>query len=155
MPPDATEGMLLDMIGPARSSILARRQRISGITASRLIATRSMPGGCAASSNWSPRKVNGAVGAEGPRPRHRRAPSFVSYVATVVEVAIDTRASNGAVRVDTAIDCGTFVNPERIESQIEGAAIMGLSLAKYGEVTFKDGRVVQNNFDDFPGRADR
>ncbi len=53
-------------------------------------------------------------------------------------------------RVDTAIDCGTYINPERIQSQIEGAAIMGLSLAKYGEISFKDGRVKQKNFDDFP-----
>jgi isoquinoline 1-oxidoreductase beta subunit len=52
-------------------------------------------------------------------------------------------------RVDTAIDCGTYINPERIQSQIEGAAIMGLSLAKYGEISFKDGRVQQKNFDDF------
>jgi isoquinoline 1-oxidoreductase beta subunit len=53
-------------------------------------------------------------------------------------------------QVDTAIDCGMFVNPERIRSQIEGAAIMGLSLAKYGEITFKNGKVQQGNFDDFP-----
>ena len=53
-------------------------------------------------------------------------------------------------RVDTAIDCGTYVNPERIQSQIEGAAIMGLSLAKHGAITFKDGKVQQGNFDDFP-----
>ncbi len=53
-------------------------------------------------------------------------------------------------QVDTAIDCGTYVNPERIQSQIEGAAIMGLSLARYGEITFKDGRVQQSNFDGFP-----
>ncbi len=76
--------------------------------------------------------------------------SFVSYVATVVEVAIDDKGNLTIPRVDTAIDCGTFVNPERIQSQIEGAAIMGLSLAKHGELTFKDGRVVQGNFDDFP-----
>jgi isoquinoline 1-oxidoreductase beta subunit len=76
--------------------------------------------------------------------------SFVSYVATVVEVAIDAQGKLTVPRVDTAIDCGTFVNPERIESQVQGAAVMGLALAKYGEVTFKNGRVVQSNFDDFP-----
>jgi len=75
--------------------------------------------------------------------------SFVSYIATIVEVAVDDKGKLTIPRVDTAIDCGTFVNPERIQSQIEGAAIMGLSLAKHGEVTFKDGRVVQGNFDDF------
>jgi isoquinoline 1-oxidoreductase subunit beta len=75
--------------------------------------------------------------------------SFVSYIATIVEVAIDEKGKLSVPRVDTAIDCGTYVNPERIQSQIEGAAIMGLSLAKYGEITFKNGRVQQGNFDDF------
>jgi len=76
--------------------------------------------------------------------------SFVSYIATIVEVAVDDKGKLTVPRVDTAIDCGTYVNPERIQSQIEGAAIMGLSLAKYGEITFKDGKVQQRNFDDFP-----
>ncbi|UTD25697.1 molybdopterin cofactor-binding domain-containing protein [Bradyrhizobium sp. WD16] len=76
--------------------------------------------------------------------------SFVSYIATVIEVAVDDKGKLSVPRVDTAIDCGTFVNPERIQSQLEGAAIMGLSLAKHGEVTFRNGRVQQKNFDDFP-----
>jgi isoquinoline 1-oxidoreductase beta subunit len=76
--------------------------------------------------------------------------SFVSYIATIVEVSVDAKGKLSVPRVDTAIDCGTFVNPERIQSQIEGAAIMGLSLAKYGEISFKDGKVQQGNFDDFP-----
>jgi len=76
--------------------------------------------------------------------------SFVSYIATIVEVAVDDKGKLTVPRVDTAIDCGTYVNPERIHSQIEGAAIMGLSLAKYGEITFKNGKVQQGNFDDFP-----
>ncbi len=76
--------------------------------------------------------------------------SFVSYVATIVEVSVDDKGKLAVHQVDTAIDCGVFVNPERIQSQIEGAAIMGLSLAKHGEVTFKDGKVQQGNFDDFP-----
>jgi isoquinoline 1-oxidoreductase subunit beta len=75
--------------------------------------------------------------------------SFVSYIATVVEVAVDDKGKLTVPRVDTAIDCGTYVNPERIQSQIEGAAIMGLSLAKYGEITFKDGKVDQKNYDDY------
>jgi isoquinoline 1-oxidoreductase beta subunit len=76
--------------------------------------------------------------------------SFVSYIATIVEVSVDDKGKLSVPQVDTAIDCGMFVNPERIRSQIEGAAIMGLSLAKYGEITFKDGKVQQGNFDDFP-----
>jgi isoquinoline 1-oxidoreductase beta subunit len=75
--------------------------------------------------------------------------SFVSYIATVVEVAVDDKGNITIPRVDTAIDCGFCVNPERVASQIEGAAVMGLTLAKYGEISFKDGRVEQSNFNDF------
>ena len=75
--------------------------------------------------------------------------SFVSYIATVVEVAVDDKGNFTIPRVDTAIDCGFCVNPERVRSQIEGAAVMGLSLAKYGEITFKNGRVEQGNFNDY------
>ncbi|ABQ37912.1 xanthine dehydrogenase family protein molybdopterin-binding subunit [Bradyrhizobium sp. BTAi1] len=76
--------------------------------------------------------------------------SFVSYIATIVEVSVDDKGKLLVHQVDSAIDCGVFVNPERIQSQLEGAAIMGLSLAKYGEVSFKNGRVQQRNFDDHP-----
>jgi isoquinoline 1-oxidoreductase beta subunit len=75
--------------------------------------------------------------------------SFVSYIATVVEVEVDAKGNITVPRVDTAIDCGFCVNPERVRSQIEGAAVMGLTLAKYGEISFKKGRVEQGNFNDF------
>jgi isoquinoline 1-oxidoreductase beta subunit len=75
--------------------------------------------------------------------------SFVSYVASVVEVAVDDKGKLTVPRIDTAIDCGFAANPERIRSQIEGAAAMGLSIAKYGEISFKNGRAQQNNFDGF------
>jgi isoquinoline 1-oxidoreductase subunit beta len=76
--------------------------------------------------------------------------SFVSYIATIVEVSVGEKGKLTVHQVDTAIDCGFYINPERIQSQIEGAAIMGLSLAKYGEITFKDGKVQQSNFGDYP-----
>ncbi len=75
--------------------------------------------------------------------------SFVSYIATVVHVVVDDRGQFSIPRVDTAIDCGYCVHPERVRSQIEGAAVMGLTLAKYGEITFKDGAVEQSNFHDY------
>jgi len=75
--------------------------------------------------------------------------SFVTYTATVVEVVVDNKGNISIPRVDTAVDCGFYVNPERIRSQTEGAAVMGLSLAKYGEITLKNGRVEQSNFDDY------
>ena len=76
--------------------------------------------------------------------------SFLSYVATVVEVAVDEKGNVSVPRVDTAIDCGFHVNPERIASQIEGAAVMGLSIVKHTKITFKNGRVEQSNFHDYP-----
>jgi isoquinoline 1-oxidoreductase subunit beta len=76
--------------------------------------------------------------------------AFVSYIATVVEVEVDAKGNITVPRVDTAVDCGFCVNPERVRSQIEGAAVMGMTLAKYGEITFKNGRVEQGNFNDSP-----
>jgi isoquinoline 1-oxidoreductase beta subunit len=75
--------------------------------------------------------------------------SFLTYVASVVRVAVDDKGNVSVPQVDTAIDCGFVVNPERIRSQIEGAAVMGLSIAKYTQITFKNGRVQQNNFHDY------
>lgn len=75
--------------------------------------------------------------------------SFLSYVATVVEVGVDRQGKLIIPRVETAIDCGFAVNPERIRSQIEGAAVMGLSNF-IGEISFKNGRAEQSNFDDYP-----
>ena len=75
--------------------------------------------------------------------------SFVTYIATVVEAAVDNDGNVSVPRVDVAVDCGAYVNPERVRSQIEGACIMGLSLALKGEITFKNGRVEQGNFDDY------
>ena len=53
----------------------------------------------------------------------------------MVEVAVSDKGDLTVPRVDTVIDCGFYVNPERIRSQIEGAAVMGLTLTKYGEIT--------------------
>ena len=72
--------------------------------------------------------------------------SFLSYAAAVVEVDIDDQGRIVVPRVDVAFDCGPQVNPERIRSQLEGAVIMGLSLALFGEITFKKGRSQQDNF---------
>ncbi|AJG22048.1 xanthine dehydrogenase family protein molybdopterin-binding subunit [Cupriavidus basilensis] len=72
--------------------------------------------------------------------------SFVTYVAAVVEVVVADDGSISVPRIDMAVDCGAQVNPDRIRSQVEGACIMGISLATTGEITFKDGRAQQDNF---------
>ena len=72
--------------------------------------------------------------------------SFVSYVAAVVEVAVDAKGELTIPRVDIAIDCGATVNPERVTAQMQGACVMGVSAATLGEITFKNGRAQQDNF---------
>jgi len=76
--------------------------------------------------------------------------SFLSYVAAVVEVAVDDDGSWRVPRIDVAIDCGQFVNPDRVKAQQEGAAIFALSLAREGAITAENGRIQQSNFHDFP-----
>jgi len=75
--------------------------------------------------------------------------SFVTYIATVVHVEVGEKGKITIPRVDTAIDCGYCVHPERVRSQLEGAAVMGLTLAKYGEISLKNGAVEQSNFNDY------
>ncbi|WP_077037479.1 xanthine dehydrogenase family protein molybdopterin-binding subunit [Pelomonas sp. KK5] len=72
--------------------------------------------------------------------------SFVSYIAAVVEVAVDAKGNLSIPRVDIAVDCGAMVNPDRVVSQMEGACLNGLSQALMSEITFKDGRVQQDNY---------
>jgi isoquinoline 1-oxidoreductase beta subunit len=72
--------------------------------------------------------------------------SFLSYAAAVVQVAVDSKGGITIPRVDVAFDCGPQVNPDRIRSQLEGAVVMGVSLATLGEITFAKGRAEQDNF---------
>jgi len=72
--------------------------------------------------------------------------SFASYVATVVEVAVDESGKLSIPGVWSAIDAGTVVNPNHVKAQVEGGTIFGLSNALFGEITAKDGAIVQRNF---------
>jgi isoquinoline 1-oxidoreductase beta subunit len=72
--------------------------------------------------------------------------SFLTYVAAVVEVAVNDQGELAIPRVDMAVDCGAQINPERVRAQMEGACVMGVSLATTGEITFKAGRVEQDNY---------
>jgi isoquinoline 1-oxidoreductase beta subunit len=78
------------------------------------------------------------------------AQSFGSYVAEVAEVSIGADGTPRVHRVVAAVDCGMTVNPQTIERQIEGGIVYGLSAALYGRIGFKDGRVEQGNFNDYP-----
>jgi Aerobic-type carbon monoxide dehydrogenase, large subunit CoxL/CutL homologs len=76
--------------------------------------------------------------------------SFLTDVATVVEVEFD---GSGAVRIPqvyTAVDAGIVANPEMVRSQFEGAAVFGASIARTGEITATNGAIDQSNFSDYP-----
>ncbi len=75
--------------------------------------------------------------------------SFVGYTAVVAEVAIGDGGVLTHPRVDIAFDCGAVVNPDRVRSQLEGAVVQGISLATLGEISFRNGRAEQTNFDGY------
>ena len=76
--------------------------------------------------------------------------SFLTYAASVAQVQIDDAGRVRIQRVDTALDAGTVVNPEMVRNQFEGAAVMGTSIAFYGEITATNGVIDQSNFDTYP-----
>lgn len=74
---------------------------------------------------------------------------FGSYVAAVAEVSVAPDGKLTIHRIVAATDPGHAVNPAQIERQVEGSFVYGLSAALYGEITIKDGRVEQENFDTY------
>ncbi|SFU93697.1 isoquinoline 1-oxidoreductase, beta subunit [Methylobacterium sp. 174MFSha1.1] len=75
--------------------------------------------------------------------------SFVTYTAAVAEVEVSPKGEVSVQRVDIAIDSGQQVNPERVRSQLEGAVVMGMGLALTAQISFKNGRAVQDNYDTY------
>ncbi len=75
--------------------------------------------------------------------------SFLTYVATVVEVEVDDQGVIRIPHVYTAVDAGIVVNPEMVRQQFEGAAVFGTSIARTGEITATGGAVDQSNFHDY------
>jgi isoquinoline 1-oxidoreductase beta subunit len=70
-------------------------------------------------------------------------------MANVADVEV---AKSGAVRVRRvvcAVDCGTVVNPDIVRAQIQSGIVFGITAALYGEITLKNGRVEQTNFDTY------
>jgi isoquinoline 1-oxidoreductase beta subunit len=76
--------------------------------------------------------------------------SYGSFVAIVIETSVDDRGKVRVHRVVSAIDCGKYVNPDSVAAQMESGAVFGLSAALYGEITLKNGKVEQSNFDSYP-----
>ncbi len=75
---------------------------------------------------------------------------FGTYMAQVAEVEVAKDGVVNVKRITCAVDCGIAINPDTIEAQVESAIIYGLTAALHGEITLKDGRVEQSNFDTYP-----
>jgi isoquinoline 1-oxidoreductase beta subunit len=96
-------------------------------------------------SGWGKRKHGKGTGVG--IAAHR---SFLSYVATVVEVEVNDHGEVRIPRVDVALDAGLVVNPEATRAQFEGAAVFGASVVRSGEITASKGAIAQSNFQDYP-----
>jgi isoquinoline 1-oxidoreductase beta subunit len=74
---------------------------------------------------------------------------FGNYLAQIAEVEVSKDGEVRLRRVVCAVDCGTVVNPDTVQAQIQSGIIFGATAALYGEITLKDGRVEQSNFDTY------
>ncbi|MHC6152694.1 xanthine dehydrogenase family protein molybdopterin-binding subunit [Bradyrhizobium elkanii] len=74
---------------------------------------------------------------------------FGSYLAQIAEVEVAKDGSVRVHRVVCAMDCGTVVNPDTVQAQLQSGINFGVTAALYGEITLKDGRVEQSNFDSY------
>jgi isoquinoline 1-oxidoreductase beta subunit len=74
---------------------------------------------------------------------------FATYMAQVAEVEVGKDGAVRVRRVVCAVDCGIPVNPDTIQAQIQSAIMFGITAALYGNITVKNGRVEQSNFDTY------
>jgi len=75
--------------------------------------------------------------------------AFGTFLALVVEVAVNPAGEVAVTNVFCAVDCGMVVNPDTVEAQIQGGVIFGITAALYGEITIENGRAQQSNFHDY------
>jgi isoquinoline 1-oxidoreductase subunit beta len=138
---------LLDLIGPARIVPLEykeeeadEKQRYPLDTARlrRVVET------AADKSGWGKKPMGKGRGMG--IAAHR---SFLTYVATVVEVEVDAKGQVHIPAVWTALDAGTVVSPDNVRNQFEGAAVFGTSVALFGEITATNGVIDQSNFNNY------
>lgn len=75
--------------------------------------------------------------------------SFLAYIAAVATVEVDADGKVTIPRMDLAVDVGTIITPDRVHAQMEGAAVFGASLTLFGEITAKNGKIQERNFDSY------
>ena len=135
---------LLDLVGPPRIVDLGSNAEEAGKYPLDTARWRKVIELAAEKSGWG-KRPNGQGRGMGIA-AHR---SFLSYVATVVEVEVNSKGEIGIPNVWTAVDAGTVVSPDNVRNQFEGAAVFGTSLALYSEITATKGIIDQSNFHDY------
>lgn len=98
----------------------------------------------AKAANWK-----GSAATEGRKRGVGVAKAFGTSVAQIAEVSIGPGGVPKVHKVWCAVDCGIAVNPDVIKAQIEGGIGYGLSIALYGNISMKDGRIEQTNFNSY------
>ena len=73
-----------------------------------------------------------------------------SVVAQIVELEVSPQRAVRLHRIYCVVDCGIAFNPDAVVAQMEGGIIFGLTGALLGEISLKDGAVLQKNFDSYP-----
>ena len=135
----AIESFMDELAKKAGKDPVAFRRDMLGKTP-RLIAAIDL---AAAKAGWGgalPARVGRGIAAQ---------TAFGSFVATVAEVEVDSVGEVHVRRVVSAVDTGIAVNPDTIIAQLQGGLIFGITAALYGEITIANGRVQQNNFNDY------
>ena len=73
---------------------------------------------------------------------------YDTYLAQVAEVSVQGNQLK-IHRIVCAIDCGQMVNPDIVHAQAEGSIVFGLTAALFSEINIANGRVKEQNFDDY------
>jgi isoquinoline 1-oxidoreductase subunit beta len=140
---------LLELIGPARIVPLEYKEEEAEDKAKYPLDTarlRRVVEIAAERSGWGKKSTKLGKGRALGIAAHR---SFLTYVATVVEVEVDARGQVHIPNVWTAVDAGTVVSPDNVRNQFEGAASFGTSLALFSEITATNGAIDQANFNNY------
>ena len=135
---------LLALLGSGKTMEADQPKEIAGKYPYDTVRLRRVAEMAAEKAGWGKRKPGDGWGMG--IAAHR---SFLTYVASVVEVEVD---GNGAVRiphVTTVLDAGIVANPDMVRSQFQGAAVFGTSLTRTGEITATNGVIDQSNFHDY------
>ncbi|WP_041770248.1 xanthine dehydrogenase family protein molybdopterin-binding subunit [Metapseudomonas resinovorans] len=74
---------------------------------------------------------------------------FGTYAAQVAEVSVDASGTVKVHKITGVVDCGIPINPDSVVAQMQSGTVFGLTAALFGNITFKDGRVEQGNFDSY------